>query len=327
MADKLKFRLTVLAFIIFSIIVVGLFSLVTNPGQAVGYSLSYAAGLSMIFLPCTLPLAFVIIPIVLKGSARKGLTMALMFGAGMMITFSIYGVAFSQAGTVIGLLTANVVAGIIGGLMAYIFGMSELGLIKMKVPGYSGPLPSFLNTVKSDYFKIFLFGLVLANVGVGCPNPLFYVLLTYVIGSADVLTGWAIMAVHGIGRATPLIFLAVVAMLGTNLLSSVQVKGEKVRKWTAWGLVIVGIVLFVTTGMFRDWFEESSAHEFWNEFIFTLSGGAIVEDERLHIETSEILETVPQDLAPYALAIMLAIPIALYFRNMKRRTGGVGEEL
>lgn len=327
MVDRLNFRLTVLAFIIFSIIVVGLFSLMTNPGQAVGYSLSYAAGLSMIFLPCTLPLAFVIIPIVLKGSARKGLTMALMFGAGMMITFSIYGVAFSQVGSIIGLLTANVVAGIIGGLMAYIFGMSELGLIKMKVPGYSGPLPSFLNTVKSDYFKIFLFGLVLANVGVGCPNPLFYVLLTYVIGSADVLTGWAIMAVHGIGRATPLIFLAIVAMLGTNLLSSVQAKGERIRKWTAWGLVIVGIVLFVTTGMFRDWFEESPVHEFWNEFVFTLSGGTITEDERLHEETSEILETVPQEIAPYAILIMLVIPLVLYFRKRKSLASNVGEEL
>lgn len=326
MADRLRFKLTVLAFVIFSVIVVGLFSLVTNPGQAVGYSLSYAAGLSMIFLPCTLPLAFVIIPVVLAGSARKGLMMALMFGAGMMITFSIYGVAFSQVGSIVGLLTANVVAGIVGGLMAYIFGMSELGLIRAKVPGYSGPLPSFLNTVKGDYFKVFLFGLVLANVGVGCPNPLFYVLLAYVISSADVLSGWAIMAVHGIGRATPLIFLAVVAMLGTNLLSSVQAKGKDIRKWTAWGLVIVGIVLLVTTGLFRDWFEEGPAHEFWNEAVFTLSGGAITEDERLHAETSEILEAVPQDIAPYAIAAMLAIPLLLCLRKRKTRRA-VGEEL
>ena len=86
MADKNK--LVWLAFIVFSIIVVGLFSFLTDPSQAVGYSLSYVGGLSMIFLPCTLPLALVIVPIVLRESAKKGLLMALAFGVGMMITFS-----------------------------------------------------------------------------------------------------------------------------------------------------------------------------------------------------------------------------------------------
>lgn len=323
MADKYKKNLIVLAFVLFSVMVVGLFSFITDPSQTVGFGLSYVSGLSMIFLPCTLPLALLIVPIALKKSVKKGITLALLFGAGLMITFSIYGVVFSYIGSVIGLLTANIIAGIVGGLMAYLFGMSELGVIKMKVPGYSGPLPGFVHTIKSEYFKIFIFGMILANVGLGCPNPAFYVLLAYVISSTDVFTGWAIMAVHGIGRATPLIFMAVLAMIGVNALSSVESRSASIRKWTAWGLIIVGIILFTTTGMFREWFEHSPVHTFWNDVVFYLTNGAVTEDERLHTEESSIISSVPQHLAPYAMLLMLSIPILLYYfgKDSKMRAG------
>src|SRR3990172_10801267 len=126
-----KFWLTALAFILLSIITVGIFSFFVNPGQTAGYTLSFIAGLSMIFLPCTLPLAFIVIPIAMGKSPKKALFMALLFGLGMMITFSIYGIVFSFLGSITGLLTANIIAGIIGGGAAFIFGLVELGLIKM----------------------------------------------------------------------------------------------------------------------------------------------------------------------------------------------------
>ena len=126
-----KFWLTALAFILLSIITVGIFSFFVNPGQTAGYTLSFIAGLSMIFLPCTLPLAFIVIPIAMGKSPKKALFMALLFGLGMMITFSIYGIVFSFLGSITGLLTANIIAGIAGGGAAFIFGLVELGLIKM----------------------------------------------------------------------------------------------------------------------------------------------------------------------------------------------------
>src|SRR5574341_1762976 len=43
-------------------------------------------------------------------------------------------------------------------------------------------LPGFIQK-QGDYLKVLLLGLLLANVGVGCPNPVFYVLLAYVIGT------------------------------------------------------------------------------------------------------------------------------------------------
>ena len=309
---KLKIYLVAFAFILFSILVVGLFIFLTNPDRAVGFTLSYIAGLSMIFLPCTLPLAFIIVPIAINENAKKGMIMALLFGAGMMITFSIYGVAFAYIGQITGLLTANVIAGIIGGGLAYIFGLSELGMIKLKVPQLGVSMPGFIQQ-RGDYLKVFLLGLLLANVGVGCPNPVFYVLLAYIIGTADILTGWSIMAVHGIGRATPLIFLVILGILGVNATSGITKRMGSVKKVTSWALVFVGTILFTITGLFRSWFEESEFHESWNHMLTTLSSGRITEVETLSEETSIILETVPQWLGPYVFILLLAIPILWYF--------------
>ncbi len=306
-----KFWLVALAFILLSIITIGIFSFFVNPNQTVGYTLSFIAGLSMIFLPCTLPLAFIVIPIAMSESPKKALVMSLLFGLGMMITFSIYGVVFSYLGSITGLLTANIIAGIIGGGAAFIFGLVELGLIKMKIPGYVGPLPKFLEK-KGDYAKVFLLGLVLANVGVGCPNPAFYVLLAYVIGSANVLTGWSLMAVHGIGRALPLIFLTVIAIFGINATQTLVKKSKSIRKWTAFALIIIGAFLFVASGLFRGWFEGSMFHEGWNNILSSLTGGKIAEAEGLNTETSPVLNAVPQWLGPYILILMIITPIIWY---------------
>ncbi len=311
---KLKIYLVGMAFLLFSIFVIGLFIFLSNPYQAVGFTLSYVAGLSMIFLPCTLPLALIIVPIAMNESPKKGMIMSLYFGAGMMITFSIYGVAFASIGAITGLLTANVIAGIIGGGLAYIFGLSEIGLINMKIPGFDMATPGFIQK-KGDYIKIFLLGLLLANVGVGCPNPVFYVLLAYVIGTADIFTGWSIMAIHGIGRATPLIFLVILGILGINATTSITKRIVPVRKLTGWSMIIVGSILFTITGLFRGWFEESAFHESWNHILINLSGGSIGEVETLSSETSIILETVPQWLGPYVFILLLVIPVVWYLNK------------
>lgn len=66
-----------------AIFLVGIFWLASTPGQTVGLTLSFAAGLSMIVLPCTFPLVFVLIPLVMGKQIKKGLLMAILFGVGL----------------------------------------------------------------------------------------------------------------------------------------------------------------------------------------------------------------------------------------------------
>ena len=67
---QLKISLIGIAFILFSIILVGLLWL-AGGDHPVSLTLAYAAGLSMIFLPCTLPLVFIIVPLSMGKVTKK----------------------------------------------------------------------------------------------------------------------------------------------------------------------------------------------------------------------------------------------------------------
>jgi len=158
-----------------------------------------------------------------------------------------------------------------GGIAAFLFGLSEIGLINFKLPSYSGKFPDFIQRQK-DYMKTFLLGLLLGNAGVGCPNPAFYILLGYIATVGDLFNGWILGFVHGMGRSVPLIFLAILGTLGVNALSSVARHKEGVEKAMGWALVIIGAYL-LTFGIFgHDWFVASGMHSAWERFVSGIAG-------------------------------------------------------
>jgi len=268
----IRFRIALLGFFLFTVFVVGLFWMFTTPELTVGLTLSFVAGLSMIFLPCTLPLAFVIVPLTMGKEPKKGLLMALFFTLGLTITLSLYGVFIAAVGKTFGLKSdAEVYAVLLGGFAAFIFGLSEVGLIKFKLPSYAGNFPGFIQR-QGDYMKTFLLGLLLGNVGVGCPNPAFYLLLGYIATTGDLFNGWFLGFVHGMGRSVPLIFLAILGTLGINALSGVARHKEAITKAMGWMLLIIGAYL-LTFGIFgHDWFVASGIHGAWEQFVVNISG-------------------------------------------------------
>lgn len=266
MTTQAKITLASLAFVLFSIIVLGL-SWLLAAGETASLTLSYAAGLSMIFLPCTLPLVFVIVPLTLGRTPGKGLSMALLFALGLTITLALYGIFTSQIGAYLGLDRATQIMFVIAGTAALAFGLSELKLAGVPIPGFHTAIPSFLQR-RQDYAKAFGLGLFLGNAGVGCPNPAFYVLLGYIATVGSAATGAVIGAVHGIGRATPLLLFAVLGILGVNTIGWVQKQAQKINTWMGWALVFVGAFI-LTYGLFgMHWWEDSIFHASWNRFIF-----------------------------------------------------------
>lgn len=293
MSDRGKKWLTVIAFILFSVLLVGGFYLFTTPGQTVNLTFAYVVGLSMIVLPCTLPLAFVIVPLAMGKGPKKGLLMALSFGLGLSITLAIYGLFIGFVGQALGLegavgsaSTVSRVLFIIGGLAAFVFGLSELKLIKFKIPSYSGSYPRVIQK-QGDYLKAFFLGLFLGNAGVGCPNPLFYVLLGDIALTGSMVTGAWLGFVHGVGRATPLIFLAILGILGVNAVSNIASKTELVTKITGVSLVILGAFIFIS-GTSHQWYEKSFVHQGWNQVVQMVTGG----------EESQIAEIAEHDEEP-----------------------------
>lgn len=264
---------------IFTISAVGLFALITfgalwafflGPATPVGagwYVFSFAAGITMIVLPCTLPLAFVIVPLSMGKGPAKGLGIALMFGAGVALMLSIYGVLAALVGEVaIGTLGAplEVVKNwlyFIAGVFAYLFALGELGLVRFRMPSYTGAAPAFIQK-QGDYIKAFLLGLFLGNIGVGCPHPATPVILTRIAVSGDVFYGWLLFLVHAIGRVLPLLLLAILGIWGVNALSWVVARKDRIERATGWGMVFVAGFILVLGLFTHDWWVNSGQHTF-----------------------------------------------------------------
>ncbi len=270
-----KKSLIFVAFVMFSLIFVGGIFAVTNDiaigaGQELSYPswliIAYLAGLSMIILPCTLPLVFIIIPLSMGKGGKKGLTMALLFGAGLTITISLYGIGIGAIGQTADLDDISGYMFMIAGIAAFIFGLSQLKLFTLKLPAYSGT-PKFIQN-RGDYSKSFFMGLLLGNAGVGCPNPLFYWLLIYIAGTGSLEIGASVGLVHGVGRAIPLILMSVLAVIGINATKSLTVKRESIERASGWMLIIIGAFLIIN-GLpeGHEWYEETFIHQGWNQLI------------------------------------------------------------
>lgn len=253
-------KLVAIATLLFIVFIVGLLWLAGIQEQAAaggtyGFMalLAFAAGLSMIVLPCTLPLVFVIVPLAAGKDYKKGFFMAFLFGLGLAITITAYGVAMAYLGKIFGIATATPWLLFIAGFAAFLFGLSELNIFRLRIPFAANIMPRSLQQ-KGDYVKSFSLGLLLGNAGIGCPNPLFYVLLLYIAGTADIGSGALLGFIHGAGRALPIILLTVLAMFGIQATKTLSEKRFTIEKFTAWLLILIGAFL-IPTGVLnlRGW--------------------------------------------------------------------------
>lgn len=276
------------AFILLSVIILALVYLVTGTSTAATATLSFAGGVSNIFLPCTLPLAFIIVPLSMSQGYKKGLMMAALFGLGLTITLAFYGVALAALGQYVGLDQATRIMYVVAGIAALLFGLSELKLIKFELPAYT-KTPKFIEE-QSDYLKVFFLGLFLGNAGVGCPNPITYILLIYIAGTGNMWEGFWLMGMNGIGRAMPLIFLSVLGILGVNALPGLLKRKVTVDKFIGWSLV--ALASFITlNGVFGHlWYEGGFFHEGLNMAAESIGGARIAEAD---IPIEQIEQKVP----------------------------------
>ncbi len=297
------------------------------------YLFSYAMGLTMIVLPCTLPLAFVIVPMVLKrgaGKAGKGFGLALAFGLGIIITLSLYGILAAVVGKLaIGSLAAPLETVknwvyFIAGIFAYLFALSEVGLMKFHLPTYKGAAPAFIQK-QGDYLKALLLGLFLGNIGVGCPHPATPLILTEIASSGDIFYGWSLFLVHAIGRVIPLLLLAFLAILGVNALSWLVAKKDKLERATGWLMVFVAGFILVLGLFSHDWWVNSGQHTLFESLTqeAALTGALAdrlgVGEAHTHgLEEGTGLFGLPLNLGNWALVFLWVLPLWWYYKKKRQ---------
>ncbi len=294
------------------------------------YLFSYAMGLTMIVLPCTLPLAFVIVPMVLKKGAAKGFGLALAFGFGVAITLSLYGLVAAAIGktAITGLAapleTVKNWVYFIGGIFAYLFALLESGFLEFRMPTYTGAAPAFIQK-QGDYLKALLLGLFLGNIGVGCPHPATPLILTEIASSGDLFYGWSLFLVHAIGRIIPLLILAFLAILGVNALSWLVAKKDKLERATGWAMVFVaGFIL--TLGLFTHaWWVNSGQHTLLESITQEAALTNAIADRlgvaRAHahgLEEGTGLFGLPLGLGSWFLVFLWVLPLWWYYKRKRQ---------
>lgn len=303
--------LVVSAGILFSVVMFGFIYLASTPVATATYLLSFAGGISNIVLPCTLPLVFIIVPLAMVAGGRKGLVMALLFGLGLIITLGIYGAVVALAGEYLGLDQATRFMYGLAGIASFVFGLSELGLIKLRIPSYAG-IPGFIQN-QGDYTKVLFLGLLLGNAGVGCPNPVTYVVLTFAATTGDWLQGALLMAVNGIGRVIPLVLLTILGILGVNAVQWLAKETQAVKKFTSWTLIVLGSFI-ILNGIFGHlWYEGGVFHEGLNAGFMSI-GGKMIGEAAIPIEEIE----APVAFVEYGAwinVLVTLLPVLWYWRK------------
>ena len=301
---------------------------------------SFAAGLTMIVLPCTLPLAFVIVPLSMGKGVVKGLGMAIAFGSGVTIMLSAYGIIAALVGEfTIGALGAplELVKNwlyFIAGLFAYIFALGELGLLRFRMPTYTGAAPAFIQR-RQDYLKAFFLGIFLGNIGVGCPHPATPLILVEIASVGDVLYGWSLFFIHAVGRVLPLFLLAILGVLGVNGLSWLVKRKDKVERATGWGMVFVAGFILVLGLFTHDWWVQSGQHSLFeqvtqentvtNLFAEKIGQGKAHAHVSQEIEGKTGLLGLPLVLGNWVLVGLWILPLWWYYLK-NRRKGAVAQE-
>lgn len=302
------------------------------PNGSVGwYLFSFATGLTMIVMPCTLPLAFVIVPLSMGKGMVKGIGMALAFGLGVAFTLSLYGVAAALlGGLALGALGADIESlknwvYFFAGIFALLFALSEIGLMNFHMPTYSGAAPAFIQK-RQEILKAFFLGAFLGNVGVGCPHPATPLILIEIATSGDVLYGWTMFLIHAVGRVLPLLLLAFLAILGVNGLNWLMARKDAVERATGWAMVFVaGFIL--TLGLFsHTWWVNSGLHSgletLTQEHTFNviLNKNFGTEVQHAHgLETGSGLFGLPLGLGSWFLVTLWLFPIWWWYAKRKKQ--------
>lgn len=329
------------------VIIAGLFWIFTmSTGSEAGPALflfSFATGLTMIVLPCTLPLAFVIVPLAMGKGYTKGLMTALSFGAGVAITLSMYGIVAAIAGKAIteasGATEENIETiknwfYLVAGVIAVLFALGELGFIKFKLPTYGGAAPSFIQKHKGP-LKPLLMGLFLGNIGVGCPHPATPFLLGTIAINGDIFYGWMLFFVHAIGRVLPLLLLAMLGILGVNAAAKLMEHRGSISRASAWFMVFVGGFLLVLGLFSHDWWVFSGQHTLFEQitqeerFTNILSERLDAQKAHAHGPEEVIGKTgmfgLPLWLGNWVLIAIWIIPLWWYYLKTERKSAKNGD--
>lgn len=205
--------------------------------------LAYAGGMAMLLTPCRFPVVLAIVPLCKRGHPARGVALALLFGAGLTVTQTFWGVVIAAVGEIFGLREIARYLSLAGGGVAYLFGLSMLALISIPVPSGTSWMPSSVRS-RSEFLGAFGMGLLLGNAGLCCPDPVFLSMAPFIAAKGSLADGAMLAGAYGLGRATPLVAIVMLARGGVDALQLAVRHKQRFDRALGWGLVAIGTFTF-----------------------------------------------------------------------------------
>ena len=157
----------------------------------------------------------------------------------MLFRSTLWGIAIAGVGEVFGMREAARYLSLAGGAVAYVFGLSMLSLVMIPVPaGPSWGSSGF--RLRSEFGGAFAMGLLLGNTGLCCPDPVFLSLAPFIAAKGSIGAGALLAAAYGLGRATPLVAIVLLARGGVDALQLAIRHKQRFDRALAWGLLAIG---------------------------------------------------------------------------------------
>lgn len=214
--------------------------------------LAYAGGMAMLLTPCRFPIVLAVVPLCRQGHPLRGAVLALVFGVGLTVTQTLWGVAIGAVGEAFGLREVARYLSLAGGGVAYVFGLSMLALISIPLPSGTSWMPAGTRW-RSEFAGAFVMGLLLGNAGMCCPDPVFMSLVPFIAAKGTIADGALLATAYGLGRATPLVAIVMLARTGVDALQLAVRHKQRFNQALAWGLVAIGtFTLYGYSGVVHD---------------------------------------------------------------------------
>ena len=234
------------------------------------FLLVFAGGILTSLTPCVYPLIPITVSIFGANESAgffKSFLLSVIYVIGIVVTYSILGVAVASTGAVFGQIMANPwVVGFIA-LILVSLGLSMFGVFEIRLPS---AVQNRLNTVGGTGFAgAFAMGTVAGVIAAPCTGPALAVVLTYIATTGSLFLGFWLMFTYALGMG--LLFIAIGTFSG--LLSALPRSGG----WmyileNIFGIAIITMALYFLKDVFpplQDFLQNSLP-------FFAIAGGLVL---------------------------------------------------
>jgi thiol:disulfide interchange protein DsbD len=214
-------------------------------GYILAFIAMYILGLGLTLTPCVYP----IIPITIgyfgsqsSGKMARQFLMAMVFGVGIAISYAAVGTAAALSGSLMGAALQNPAVLVGLATLCFVMGLNAFGVFEITLPGWLLGMTS--GGSRKGIAGAAIMGLTMGIAAAPCLAAFIVSLLAFVGQKGDLLLGFSMFFILGLGLATPFVALGTFS----GLISKVPKSGA----WMVFAKKVMGALLFAATLYFLN---------------------------------------------------------------------------